>query len=129
MSELIAETERYIIRVDKLKNRMLLELKGFWSTLESIRNYIPDLEAAAAVLTPPFTALVDVREMRTPGAGVKDYMVEAQKVVIAAGLARSAEVFPRGVSKEIELESYSKESQLVRRGFKTIAEAEAWLDE
>ncbi len=128
MRKLIAEQRHYTIAVNVQKNRLFLTLRGFWLDPSKLSEYVADISLAAKALSSPFTALVDVREMNTPGHQVKDIHVTAQKNCVKAGLAASAEVFPIGISRELELESYSVESQLKRRGFKSIRAAEDWLD-
>ncbi|MCK5132595.1 MAG: hypothetical protein KAR40_10650 [Candidatus Sabulitectum sp.] len=129
MGRLIAETGNYAISVDREDSRLYVTLRGFWLDPFMTPDYVEDIRLATESLVSPFTSLVDVREMRTPGHLVRDLHIEAQKVTVAAGLTRSAEVFPKGISKELEFESYSVESKIVRRGFKSIEEAEKWLDQ
>ncbi len=126
---LIASNMNYSISVDVRVNRLYITLKGFWLDPSKTPDYVKHVTLATECLNSPFTALVDVREMRTPGHLVKDLHVEAQKVTIAAGLSRSAEVFPEGISKELELEGYSLVSNLVRQGFKSRENAEEWLNQ
>ena len=129
MRELIAETRNYSISIDREISRLYVVLTGFWLDPSITPDYIKHITLAAESLDSSFTSLVDVREMLTPGHLVKDLHIEAQKVTISAGLIRSAEVFPKGISKELELEEYSLESNLVRKGFKSMEEAEQWLDQ
>lgn len=126
---LIASTENYSIRVDKKINRLYIVLRGFWLDPSKTPEYVNHLAFATESFKSPFTALVDVREMRTPGHLVKEMHVEAQKVTIAAGLVKTAEVFPAGISKELELEGYALVSNLTRRGFKSMKKAEEWLNQ
>ena len=125
---LIASNIGYSISVDVEVNRLYITLKGFWVDPSQTPDYVKHIKLAIEFLTSPFTALVDVRQMRTPGHLVKDMHVEAQRVTIAAGLVRTAEVFPAGISKELELEGYSLVSNLSRRGFKSMEKAEEWLN-
>lgn len=129
MGNLIAKTRNYAISVNKEDSRLYITLKGFWLDPSDVPNYVEHIIQATENLVSPFTSLVDVREMHTPSHLVSDLHIEAQKVTVAAGLARSAEVFPKGISKELAFESYSVESKIVRRGFKSIEEAEKWLDQ
>ncbi len=126
---LTASNNSYSISVDVEVNRLYIILKGFWIDPSQTPDYVKHIKLATEYLNSPFTALVDVREMRTPGHLVKDLHVDAQKVTIAAGLSRSAEVFPAGISKELELEGYSLVSNLVRQGFKSMEKAEEWLNQ
>lgn len=128
MKRVIAETVNYTISLDGEINRLYLTLRGFWTDPSVTPDYVKNIVLAIERLNSPFTALVDVREMLTPEHLVKNLHIEAQRLAIAAGLSRSAEVFPKGISRELELESYSRESRLLRRGFKSIEEAERWLD-
>lgn len=125
---LIASNISYSISVDVEVNRLYITLKGFWLDPSQTPDYLKHIKLATESLNSPFTALVDVRKMRTPGHLVKDMHVGAQKEAIAAGLVKTAEVFPAGISKELELEGYSLVSNLARRGFKSMEKAEEWLN-
>ncbi len=128
MRQSISETRNYTISVDTSINRLYIVLRGFWLDPSQIPDYVGNISTAVGVLSGPFTALVDVREMHTPGHLVKDIHVAAQKICISSGLRKSAEIFPEGISKQLELEEYSLESKLFRRSFRSIVEAELWLD-
>ena len=86
MNMFIAEKRNYTISINCVTNRLYITLRGFWLDPSKNPDYVEDITLAVKKLEFPFTALVDVREMRTPGHLVKDIHIEAQKVSVAAGL-------------------------------------------
>ena len=86
---LIVSNISYSISVDVEVNRLYITLKGFWIDPSQTPDYAKHIKLATEYLNSPFTALVDVREMRTPGHLVKDMHVEAQRATIAAGLVKN----------------------------------------
>ena len=91
-------------------------------------DYVEDILKAVKLLSAPFTVLVDLRDMQTPGHLLKDLHIEAQKAVIDAGGIRSAEVIPERISLKLELEDYASDSLIFREAFNNIEFAEIWLD-
>ncbi len=127
--ETIAQTSRYSISVDRNKNRMYLTLKGIWLNSDDFPNYKDDLRKATLELSIGYTILTDITQMNIPSDAVKKLHFEAQIIVIEAGLKKTAELEPTGLSRKVAFEEYAEESGMKRRGFNNKKEAEAWLDE
>jgi len=126
---MIVETSVYSIYVSIEENRLYITLFGFWMSPSVAPDYVEDILNAVKLLKAPFTVLVDLRDMQTPGHLLKDLHIKAQKAVVSIGCVRSAEVIPERISLELELEDYATDSLLVRKTFKDIKSAEIWLDE
>ncbi len=128
MKKMLTKTGVYTIYVSTKKNRLYITLLGFWLSPSVATNYVDDILKGIQFLRSPFTVLVDLRDMQTPGHLLKDLHIEAQKAFIEAGGTRSAEVIPERISLELELDDYASDSLIVRKTFKSIKSAEIWLD-
>lgn len=128
MKKMISETGVYSIYVSLEQNRLYITLFGFWMDPSVAPYYIDDILKAVKFLSAPFTVLVDLREMKTPGHLLKNLHIEAQKATVAAGGIKSAEVIPERISLKLELEDYAFDSSIVRKAFSDIKSAEIWLD-
>ena len=124
----IAQTDKYSMEVNKPKNRIYFKLQGFWKSVADVPNYLSDWQRATQEVTPGFTILADVREMKTPLPEVAELHRDAQAMVVAAGLLKTAELIPPGVIEQTALKRYAKESGMVKGSFEDRTEAEAWLD-
>ena len=54
---------------------------------------------------------------------------EAQEVAVQAGLSQAAEVVSRNIIAQFQSDTMSKRTKYPKGKFKTVKEAEAWLDE
>jgi hypothetical protein len=124
----IAETDKYLIEIDKSKNRIYLTIKGFWKDVKDVPNYYSDWQRAMEEVTPGFTILMDAREMKTPTPEVAKLRVHAQKMVVDAGVRKMAELVPAGKTEQITLIRYAKESGMKTKSFENRDDSEAWLD-
>jgi len=125
----IAKNEYYAILVDTTKNRLYLTLIGFWKSRSVVPNYIEDLKKATKELSRGYAILTDTTRMKAPPPEVVSLHTEAQKVVVAAGLKKTAEVVGQDVFAKMAVDHFSRESGMYKRTFDNKPEAEAWLDE
>lgn len=124
---MIASNSYYDISVDVSRNRIYLVIKGYWQARELVPNYLADLENAATMLKPGFTVLANLTRMVTPAHEVSSLHLEAQKILVKSGLARSAEIL-NDILLTNEANGYSAASQTTRRIFYDTGFAEVWLD-
>ena len=125
----IAKNDYYAILVDAAKNRLYLTLIGYWKSCSVVPNYIEDLKKATQELSRGYTILTDVIQMKPPPRDVITLHTEAQKVVMAAGLKKTAELVGQDVIAKMAVDRFSKESGMYKGTFDNKEEAEAWLDE
>lgn len=124
----VAATDTYTIRCDQSKNRVYFAIVGSWKSRSDVPNYIADWKKALGFVSPGFTILSDLRQMKA--MLVHDLHVEAQQLLVDAGLKKTGEVVDtRGIATRAQLGEISKDSGMVVRRFATMEEAEAWLDE
>ncbi len=125
----IAQNDYYAILVNTTKNRLYLTLTGYWKSRTVVPNYIEDMKKATQQLSKDYTVLADVTQMKTPPKDVVNLHMEVQKMAIAAGLAKTAEIVGQDVITKMAIDRFSKESGMSKGTFDNKEEAEAWLDE
>ncbi|RPJ63375.1 MAG: hypothetical protein EHM12_02460 [Dehalococcoidia bacterium] len=124
----IAKTAKYSVSVDSKKNRMYITVVGFWASPADVPNYIDDVKKAAAAITKGFTIVTDLTQMKTPAPEIGPIHEQAQKVLIGAGLKKTAEILTADAIAKMVMDRYSKASGMEKMIFHDKAEAEAWLD-
>jgi hypothetical protein len=128
MKKIISTNPHYDLSVSSTQNRAFLTIKGFWRNPEQVPEYIEDWKKAIGELKPGFTLVTDARQMVIHPASVRPLHEQAQKLIINAGVARVAEIQKDKIA-EMQLNGVSKDTQMPKKNFNDIAEAEKWLDE
>jgi hypothetical protein len=124
----IAQNDYYVIAADPSKNRMYLTLIGYWRSRAEVPKYIEDLKKATRELSRGYTILTDVTKMKAPPQDVVTLHTEAQKVVLAAGLSKTAELVGSDIFTKMSVDRFSKESGMHKGTFDNWREADEWLD-
>ncbi len=125
--ELIAETDFYRIRIDRSKNRMYLDYKGFWKRLAQVPDFVKHHAEAVGQLSRGFTVLADVRQMEA--VIIMDVIEECQRYAINAGIKKAARVYDQPTFKELQADDMHKKTGMKSKSFYDAEEAEAWLDD
>ena len=128
MNDLIAKTDFYTVKINKLKNRAYLIFTGFCSKPSDMPNFLDDIKKAAHGLRQGFTLLTDVTKIKTPPKEVAELHVKSQEIWIASGLSKTAEILPDTMVAKLALDRWSKTSGMEKECFDDKNEAEAWLD-
>ncbi len=129
MPKTIAQNEYYMIAVDPAKNRIYLTLISYWRSRADVPTYIEDLKKATQYVSKGFTILTDLSLMRAPHPDVVQLHTEAQRIVVSAGLTKTAEVIGPDANTNIAIERFSRDSGMHKRTFDLWREADEWLDE
>ena len=88
----IANNQYYLIKTDRFKNRLFLEIKGFWNTPDVVPNYFNDLQSGIDQLRDLFTTQIDIRTMKIHPQDVSEMHEECIRMLKKGGNAYSAEV-------------------------------------
>lgn len=123
----INKTKQYVISVSPEKNRAYLKIIGFWKSPEVVPTYLEDWTTAVSKLKKGFTLVTDATEMKTHPQEVRKLHEQAQAMVLRAGVSKVAEILKDEIA-EMQLDSVAKTTQFPKRNFKTVEEAEKWLD-
>jgi hypothetical protein len=124
----IASSKYYSIIIDPDKNRMYFKPQGFWESPEAVPNYNADLTRATKGLKRGFTILTDLLDMKAIKPEMKIVHENAQKLLVEAGLSKTAELLPESVVMDMQLGKIAGTAGMNRQPFKSKTEAEAWLD-
>ena len=124
----IASNQYYTMVADTAKNRGYLTIVGYWPNRAAVANYIDDLKKFTKEFTRGWTVVTDVTQVKPPPAEVGALHAEAQKVIMAAGLSKTAEIYGADIIAKMALDKSSKDSGMNKKVFSNKADAEAWLD-
>lgn len=124
----IAQTDKYQILINPLRNRVFVQIKGLWIKAESVPTYLSDWDLALEKLKPGFTAVIDLRNMILSPASIKEIHRQVQQKMASKGVRKIAELTPGNLFQTKDQKKNSNEIP-VRRKFADIKEAERWLDQ
>lgn len=124
----ISDNDKYVLQVDTKKNRVYLRIIGYWRNVEAVSGYLSDWKKAINLTSRGFTLLTDASEMKTHPSDVKDLHLEAQAMIIKAGILKVAEVLKDDIA-EMQLNAVAKQTRFPKKNFYIREEAEQWLDE
>lgn len=122
----VASTDFYRIEVDQERNRLFLTFRGSWIKPEQVPHYLEDHSAAVGLLSPGFTALVELREIEA--MLLSDYLEESQIDAVKAGIKKAARVYGERALIKTQTDRINKRTGLRSQAFKDPKEAEEWLD-
>ena len=125
----IAKTEKYSLLVDTVKNRIYVNMTGFWKSPAEVPNFVKDWETALSKVKKGFTVLTDHAQRTPPSPEVKQLFIEMQKRIMAAGLRKTAELLNKNAIVSLSTDAVAKKSGMLKADFFDHTEAEAWLDE
>lgn len=122
-----AKTYCYEIKVTKSMNHADLILKGFWNETDEMQYYVEDVKAAADMLKPGFTFIVNMSNYSGCISKYLTFTIEAQKYLVSKGLKVTAEILPPNPMLRQICEMLSKESGMKTEYFHDRVSAEKWL--
>ncbi|GHA64506.1 hypothetical protein [Pontibacter akesuensis] len=125
---LVAHNQCYELLYDHNSNRIYLTIKGFWKNKSVASTYLSDLKKAIQLTKPGFTLLLDLHTMITHPPLVLSLHVEAQKLLVAAGLKLAASVDPADHIASLQIEDMANQSQMPIKRFSSLVEAEIWIN-
>lgn len=125
---LVAQNQCYELLYDAALNRIYFTIKGFWKSVKVAAEYLSDLKKALELAKPGFTLLLDLRTMITHPPQVLALHVEAQKLIVGAGLKTAASVNPTDRIATLQIEDMAAQSQMPLRHFSSMAKAEIWIN-
>ncbi|WP_181307135.1 hypothetical protein [Rufibacter sp. XAAS-G3-1] len=125
----IAQTPFYLLRVDRERNRILLNLSGSWNSPEEVPFYLLHLKEALAFVKPGFSVLTDSRVLEDYAPAVRQLHIDAQKMTVEAGISQVAEVHELKNSVNQVIIAIAEESRIPLNIFDSLEDADAWLTE
>ncbi|WP_162428079.1 hypothetical protein [Pontibacter pudoricolor] len=128
-SEQIASNASYELKIDKAKNRIYFTVHGYWKNKEVVSELIEDWKKAVSLTQANFTVLTDMRSMITHPQELNEIHLEAQKLVIQAGVKQVANVLPTDKIANLQANSIVSNTTLPYRNFNSCEEAEDFLNQ
>ena len=127
--KVIEENKYYKVSVDVSKNRIYIDVKGFWPSIKAVPIFIDRVKESIAMVKRSFTMVVDARTMVTAPAEVNNIHKTVQELVTAAGLFQAAEIVPQDVIAKLQTDALAKNTSIPKGMFVTVEEGEKWLKE
>ena len=115
------------VKYDRERNTVIVEFEGNVDA-EQAKQFFADLEKVRPKPERDFTLLTDASEMRTHPQDIKNLHEEAQTILVKSGVVKIAEIVKDDIA-EIQLNAMAKKTHLPKRNFKSLNDAEEWLNE
>ncbi len=128
----IGSGPNYRVAVDVPKNRAYLYSFGDALNDSGVSSLLDDMKKALNSLKPGFTLLADFTGLKL--FGLPDLVRTLHNMVLEAGVRKVASVWSEESFAKFMIDSLAQKAKggtyaEIRRSFKSLTEAEAWLDE
>jgi len=124
--ETIAKNDYFEVSIDPILNRFYFKVVGFWNDASIGENFVNHAIRGVDLLKNGCTGLVDMLELKTPPAVIKEYFVKVQAHVVSKNPGKIAEVMDSKLI-EVNLDETKEKSGVKTNVFSTIAEATRYL--
>ena len=124
---LVAYRPEYRLYFDEPRNMLLYERLEELTFAKHLPYYLQDWQRALAKVRPGFTVLCDVRRTLGPNTDVLPTFLRTYELMLAAGIAIMAEVYPAGPTRMAVSQKLRQLSPLPTRQFTDLAAAEGFL--
>lgn len=123
----IASNGYYSVSVDTELNRLHLYFAGTWVRADQVPNWLDDVKAGLRLVSPGFTLLTNCTKLH--GVLRLDFIVEAERLILEAGLERAAQLYnPKRIVAKTLMEAAAEDAGLQVKQFVDPLEAEAYLE-
>ncbi len=123
----IASNGYYSVSVDTTLNRLHLFLAGTWVRADQVPNWLDDVKTGLKLLSPGFTLLSNCTKLH--GVLRLDFIVQAQRVMVEAGLGKAASLYnPKRIVARTLMDAAAEDAGLTVKQFVDPLEAEAYLE-
>ncbi len=129
MKTVIATTQFYAIVTDETKNRIFIQLNGFWTEEKIIDDYIIALNLAIAKMKPNFTLVVNLTKFKTLPSELVSKQQASMRALVEGGMYKVAEILPASAIAAMQLKASARSEQMPNKQFATELDGEKWLDE
>jgi hypothetical protein len=124
---LIAYRPEYRIYQDTRLNMLLYEQMEEMTFAKRLPYYLGDCQRALEQIQPGFTVLCDVSRALAPNPDLLPTFFRSHELLLSAGIAMMAEVFPAGLTRMQVHGMHNQLSSLPTRQFSNLASAEEYL--
>ncbi|GGK85079.1 hypothetical protein ACD591_19880 [Rufibacter glacialis] len=126
---IIAQNLFYQMQVERERNLIIIEAKGCWNSPEEIPFYLLHLKESLSLVQPGFSVLFDLRQLEEFSHAVRFYRVEAQKLMLSAGICQLVEVHDLSKTMSLLSMAIAEETGIPLNIFDCLQDARAWLSE
>jgi hypothetical protein len=124
---LLVYRPEYRISLDEQRNMLLYERLEELTFAKQLPYYLTDWQRALEKVHPGFTVLCDVRRTLGPNMDLLPTFLSTYEMMMAAGIAMMAEVYPAGPTRMPVSRILGQLSSLPTRQFTDLSEAEEFL--
>ncbi len=129
MKTVIASTQFYTLITDETKNRIFIQLNGFWTEEKIINDYGLALDQAIAKMKPNFTLVVNLTKFKTLPSELVPKQQASMRALAEGGMYKVAEILPASAIAAMQLKTSTRSEQMPNKQFATEKDGEKWLDE
>jgi len=128
--EEIAKNNFYELSVNNSKNRVHFKIKGTWTSVADVPNFMDDWRKTVSNLKQGFTIEGDLTEMQPFPSDCEKLNTEAQVYVMQNGCRRVAQIASNSLIV-MQINNLSDDSGMmsILKAFDNFPDAEKWLDE
>jgi hypothetical protein len=124
---LLVYRPEYRISLDESRNMLLYERLEELTFAKRLPHYLSDWQRALEKVRPGFTVLCDVRRTLGPNMDLLPVFLRTYEMMMAAGIAVMAEVYPAGPTRMPVSRILGQLSSLPTRQFRDLSAAEDFL--
>ena len=124
--EHIAKNDFFEVSVDPVLNRFYFKVVGFWNDPSIGEDFVKNAIKGVDMLKDGCTVLVNMLELKTPPAVIKQFFVQLQSHVVSKNPGKIAEVMDSKLI-EVNLDETKEKSGVKTNVFSTISEATKYL--
>ncbi|MCC9165354.1 hypothetical protein [Pontibacter harenae] len=124
----VAQNLCYKLLYNPSKNRVYFTIIGYWKNKDAVPEFLQHWKTALRLVKPNFTILTDMSSMITHPQELNDLHAQAHKLVMQAGVARTAHVIPADKIANLQAKAIADHTGFVVGNFATLKEADEWLN-
>lgn len=128
MKTQICQKEYYSIDIDIEKNRIYFTILGGWKGIQDFEGFEQLWIDTSRQMQPHYTICSDVRLMPMCSHEIEDLFSKIQQFLIKDGLLNIAEIMAINEISYMQLHRMSEKNKMPTSKFKTLEEAEIYLD-
>lgn len=130
MEKIKYNNQYYTISVDDEKNRMIVQPKGFWRSVQVVPNYLHDIDTIyKRFLRKDFMVILDISEMLTHPQEVQEKIHQvASRRLLEERPKQVVIVLPQDDISLMQAKFMSRNLGIELKGFATFEEANSFLD-
>lgn len=128
MIEEVANNKYYSFKVDRAKNRMWHEQKGYWPNVAAVPNYVEDSRKVVSMLTKGYTSITDSRTFKISPPEIMKLFDQA-KEDSKGKLSKMALILSQDAVVNLKASKSTATQTFNIKIFTDLASAESWLDQ